>query len=84
MIPINPPFFPEQTREQPLMADHHDQGSAAEWQKTGQSEPAGSNDRAQDDQAAGQTRGKNELGREMGAGDGDDPPPVTGNEPSPR
>ena len=66
------------------MGDHHDQGAAADWQQTEQSAPAESNDRAKDDQAAGQRRGKDELGREMGGGDGDDPPPVTGNEPSPR
>ena len=62
----------------------HDQGSAADWQKTGAAAPAGSNERAKDDQAAGQPRGKDEYAREMGAGDGDDAPPVTGDEPSPR
>ena len=66
------------------MGNHHDQGAAADWQEAGKAEPAGSNEHAQEDQAAGQPRGKDEIGREMGAGDGDDPPPVTGNEPSPR
>ena len=67
------------------MGDHHDQGSAAEWQKTGSgarsAEPAAKPD---DDQAAGQPRGTNEIARELGPGDGDDAPPVTGDEPSPR
>ena len=66
------------------MGDHHDQGDAAEWQATGEAAPADGNDRARDDQAAGQARGKDEYAREMTAGDGDDPPPVTGDEPSPR
>ena len=67
------------------MGDHHDQGSAAEWQKTGQgTEQAKPETRPDDDQAAGQPRGKSELTRELGPGDGDDAPPVTGDEPSPR
>ena len=67
------------------MANHHDQGSAADFQQAGQGtkqeEP---NPKPGEDQAAGQPRGKVELGREMGPGDGDDAPPVTGDEPSPR
>ncbi len=66
------------------MGDHHDQGSADDWQKTGQANQAEPNPKPSDDQAEGQPRGKDELGREMGAGDGDDAPPVTGDEPSPR
>lgn len=66
------------------MADHHDQGAAEDWKEAGKASPKDPNSRAGDEQAAGQPRGKNELGREMGPGDGDDPPPVTGDEPSPR
>jgi len=36
------------------------------------------------EQADDDPRGDDEIGREMGPGDGDDPPPVTGDEPSPR
>jgi len=35
-------------------------------------------------QAADDPRGDDEVRRELGAGDGDDPPPCTGDEPSPR
>ena len=68
------------------MGDHHDQGSAADWQKTGQAgaEQVQPDPKADDDQAAGQPRGKAEIARELGPGDGDDAPPVTGDEPSPR
>jgi len=78
------PPFREHTTEHRAMGNHHDQGSPADWQKSGQPAPAEPNPKADEHQAAGQPRGKNELGREMGPGDGDDPPPVTGNEPSPR
>ncbi len=37
-----------------------------------------------DDQAADDPRGDDEVRRELGPGDGDDAPPVTGDEPSPR
>lgn len=65
------------------MGNHHDQGDAADFQEAGQatSKPT---DHARDDQAAGQPRGGDEYAREHNAGDGDDPPPVTGDEPSPR
>ena len=35
-------------------------------------------------QADDDPRGDDEIRRELGPGDGDDPPPVTGDEPSPR
>ncbi len=66
------------------MANHHDQGAKADWQKAGDPSQKDPNPKPGEDQAAGQPRGENELGRELGPGDGDDPPPVTGNEPSPR
>ena len=67
------------------MGNHHDQGSAADFQQTGQgAKPEEPNPKPDEHQAAGQPRGKSELGREMGPGDGDDAPPVTGDEPSPR
>lgn len=65
------------------MGDHHDQGDPADFQKAGQPS-APPSERAGEDQAAGQARGGDEYAREMTAGDGDDPPPVTGDEPSPR
>ena len=37
-----------------------------------------------EEQADDQPRGSDELRRELGPGDGDDPPPVTGDEPPPR
>ncbi len=36
------------------------------------------------DQASEDPRGDDDLRRELGPGDGDDAPPVTGDEPSPR
>jgi len=37
-----------------------------------------------DEQAADDPRGEDEVRRELGPGDGDDAPPGTGDEPSPR
>jgi len=66
------------------MGNHHDQGASDEWRQTGEPSQEEPNPKPDDRQAAGQPRGKTELGRELGPGDGDDPPPATGDEPSPR